>query len=28
VQADVDQANTGGVSFEITPSTAQIIVDG
>jgi hypothetical protein len=27
VQPGHDQANTGGVSFEITPSTAQIFVD-
>ena len=26
--AGTDPANTGGVSFEITPATAQIIVDG
>jgi hypothetical protein len=28
VQPGQDQANTGGVSFEITPNTAQIFVDG
>jgi hypothetical protein len=28
VQPGQDQANMGGVSFEITPSTAQLFVDG
>ena len=28
VQPGQSQANTGGVSFEITPSTAQVFIDG
>ena len=28
VDAQPDQANMGGVSFEITPDTAQVLVDG
>jgi archaellum component FlaG (FlaF/FlaG flagellin family) len=28
VQPGQSQANTGGVSFEITPSAAQVFIDG